>query len=197
MMVELEFVTISDVKSTVSLFSFSLSSANINEQEYKVKLLNCSLQRLEIDGSGEAAVFGESVGVGLVMKGSLIEGALSEKSKEGGALKILLEEGGYVTIENSSFTGCVCENMSEGGKGGGIYLDCTSNGEAFQLSSTLFSGCSATVGRNMIVTSNNLVNRMNTERFAFDYSEFKEDGNAFVGKMENMGKWIFECFLLN
>ncbi|KAH7824205.1 uncharacterized protein MONOS_15839 [Monocercomonoides exilis] len=196
MMVELEFVTISDVKSTVSLFSFSLSSANINEQEYKVKLLNCSLQRLEIDGSGEAAVFGESVGVGLVMKGSLIEGALSEKSKEGGALKILLEEGGYVTIENSSFTGCVCENMSEGGKGGGIYLDCSLNEEGFQLSSISFSGCSATVGKNMFVKSSNLVNSVNEQRFAFDCAGFKEDGNAFVGEDGKYGEMDLRVFLV-
>ncbi|KAH7816254.1 uncharacterized protein MONOS_3034 [Monocercomonoides exilis] len=195
-MVELEFVTISDVKSLVSLFSFSLSSTNVNEQEYKVKLLNCTLERLEIDGGGEAVVFGGGVEIGMVMNGSRIEGAVSEKSKEGGALKIILGEGGYVTIEESSFTGCVCENGSEGGKGGGIYLDYSSNEEAFQLSSISFSECWATVGKNMFVNSSNLVNTVNTERFAFDCSGYKDDGNAFVGEDGIYGEMDLRVFLV-
>ncbi|KAH7815946.1 uncharacterized protein MONOS_9708 [Monocercomonoides exilis] len=143
---------------------------------------------------GEAAVFGGNAGVWMVMDGSTIDGALSEKSKEGGALKIALNEGGYVALEESSFTECVCENMSEGGKGGGIYLDCSLNEEEFQLSSISFSGCSATVGKNMYVKSSNLVNSVNTEHFAFDYSGFKDDGNAFVGedgKYEEMDLRVF------
>ncbi|KAH7830825.1 uncharacterized protein MONOS_4121 [Monocercomonoides exilis] len=200
-MVELEFVTISDVKSSVSLFSFSLSSANANEgeneQEYKVKLLNCTLKGLEIDGSGEAAVFGGNMGVEMAINRSKIEGALSEKSKEGGALKIVLNEGGYVALDYSSFTGCVCENMSEGGKGGGIYLDCSSNEEGFQLSSITFSGCSATVGKNMFVMSGNLVITVNTERFAFDCTDYKDDGNAFVGEDGIYGEMDLRVFLVS
>ncbi|KAH7824877.1 uncharacterized protein MONOS_7073 [Monocercomonoides exilis] len=195
--VELEFVTISDVKSTVSLFSFSLSSENVNDQEYKVKLLNCTLERLEIDGSGEATVFGGNMCVGMVMNGSKIERALSEKSKEGGALKIVLNEGGFIAIEESSLTGCICENVSEGGKGGGIYLDCSLIEEAFQLSSISFSKCSATVGNNMFVKSGNLVNSVNTERFAYDYSRYSNDGNAFVGKDGIYGEMDLRVFLVS
>ncbi|KAH7831421.1 uncharacterized protein MONOS_5391 [Monocercomonoides exilis] len=200
-MVELDSVTISDVKSTVSLFSFSLSSSNVNEQEYKVKLLNCTLKELEIDSGvtveGKAAVFGGSVGVGMAINGSTIDGALSEKSKEGGALKIALNEGGFMTIENSTLTGCVCENMSEGGKGGGIYLDCSLNEEAFQLSSISFSGCSATIGKNMFVKSGNLVNSVKIERFAFDCSDYEEDGNAFVGEDVTYGEMDLRIFLVS
>ncbi|KAH7826419.1 uncharacterized protein MONOS_8337 [Monocercomonoides exilis] len=109
--VELDSVTISDVKSSVSLFSFSLSSTNLNEQESKVKLLNCTMEGLEIDGGsaveGKAEVFGGSLGVWMVLNDSKIEGAISKKSKEGGALKIELDERGYVTIQKSSFPGCV------------------------------------------------------------------------------------------
>ncbi|KAH7831337.1 uncharacterized protein MONOS_12925 [Monocercomonoides exilis] len=196
-MIELDSVTISDVKSTVSLFSISLSSGNVNDQNYKMKLLNCTLEGLEIDGGEEATVFGGSVGVWMVMNGSTIDGALSEKSKEGGALKIVLSAEGYITIEESSFVGCVCENMSEGGKGGGIYLDCSSYEEAFQLSSISFSGCSATVGKNMFVKSGNLVNSVNAERFAFDCSDFEEDGNAFVGEDGKYGEMDLRVFLVS
>eukprot|EP00770_Monocercomonoides_exilis_P009237 MONOS_9191.1-p1 / transcript=MONOS_9191.1 / gene=MONOS_9191 / organism=Monocercomonoides_exilis_PA203 / gene_product=unspecified product / transcript_product=unspecified product / location=Mono_scaffold00370:49811-55918(-) / protein_length=1875 / sequence_SO=supercontig / SO=protein_coding / is_pseudo=false len=201
MMVKLEFVTISDVKSTVPLFSFTLSSSNMNDQEYKVKLLNCSLQRLEIDSTTavdeKASVFGESVGVGMVINGSTIDGALSEKSKEGGALKIALNAGGFMNIQESSFVGCVCENENDGGKGGGIYLDCSSNEVGFQLSSISFSGCSATVGKNMFAKSGNLVNSVKTERFAFDYSGYSNDGNAFVGEDGIYGEMDLRVFLVS
>ncbi|KAH7831369.1 uncharacterized protein MONOS_13967 [Monocercomonoides exilis] len=81
-MVELDSVTISDVKSTVSLFSLSLSSSNVNEQEYKVKLLNCTMERLEIDGGEEAAVIGGNVEVGMMINGSNIEGHCRRRAKK-------------------------------------------------------------------------------------------------------------------
>ncbi|KAH7831370.1 uncharacterized protein MONOS_13966 [Monocercomonoides exilis] len=86
--------------------------------------------------------------------------------------------------------------MSEGGKGGGIYLDCSSNEEGFQLSSISFSGCSATIGKNMFVKSGNLVNSVNTERFAFDCTGFKDDGNAFVGEDGKYGEMDLRVFLV-
>ncbi|KAH7831214.1 uncharacterized protein MONOS_3814 [Monocercomonoides exilis] len=196
-MVELDSVTISDAKSTVSLFSISPLLGTVNDQEYKVKLLNCTTEGLEIDGGEEAAVFGGSVGVGMAMNGSKIEGAVSEKSKEGGALKIVLSEGGYVSIENSSFVGCVCEDASDGGKGGGIYLDCSLNEVGFQLTEISFSGCRATVGKNMFVKSGNLVNTVKIERFAFDCSGYSNDGNAFVGEDGIYGEMDLRVFLVS
>eukprot|EP00770_Monocercomonoides_exilis_P012796 MONOS_12740.1-p1 / transcript=MONOS_12740.1 / gene=MONOS_12740 / organism=Monocercomonoides_exilis_PA203 / gene_product=unspecified product / transcript_product=unspecified product / location=Mono_scaffold00727:11209-17001(-) / protein_length=1930 / sequence_SO=supercontig / SO=protein_coding / is_pseudo=false len=199
-MVELDSVTISDVKSIVSLFSISLSSGNVNEQECKMKLLNCTLESLEIDSTtaveGKAAVFGGNVGFGMVLNDSKIEGAISKKSKEGGALKIALSDGGFMTIQESSFVGCVCENESDGGKGGGIYLDCSSNEGGFQFSSISFSECSATVGKNMFVKSGNLVSSVKTERFAFDYSAYSYDENAFVGEDEIYGEMDLRVFLV-
>ncbi|KAH7816290.1 uncharacterized protein MONOS_10156 [Monocercomonoides exilis] len=204
-MVELDSITISDVKSLHSLFSFSLSSGSANEgdteQKYKSKLLNCSMERLEIDSTaavdGEAAMFGGSVGVGMVMNGSRIEGAVSEKNKEGGGLKIALGEGGYVALEESSLIGCVCENLGEEGKGGGIYLDCYSNEGGFQFSSISFSGCSATVGKNMFVKSNNLVNSVNTQRFAIVNTDYEDDENAFVGEDGKYGEMDLRVFLVS
>ncbi|KAH7828526.1 uncharacterized protein MONOS_12911 [Monocercomonoides exilis] len=133
----------------------------------------------------------------MVMNGSTIDGALSEKIKEGGALKIALNEGGYVTLEESSFTECVCENMSEGGKGGGIYLDCSLNEEEFQLSSISFSGCRATVGKNMYVKSSNLVNSVKTERLAIVNTDYVDDGSAFVGEDGMFGEMDLRVFLVS
>ncbi|KAH7828114.1 uncharacterized protein MONOS_5057 [Monocercomonoides exilis] len=183
-MVELDFVTISDVKSTVSLFSFSLSSANMNEEECKLRLLNCILKELEIDGSGEAAVFGGSMGVGMVMNGSRIEGAVSSKSKKGGALKIALREGGYAALENSSLIGCVCENGSERGKGGGIYLDCQNclNEKPFLFDiGVTFENNNAAIGKNVFILGKGLNSSVANESFKFDYSSMIDDDNLFVG----------------
>ncbi|KAH7815352.1 uncharacterized protein MONOS_9330 [Monocercomonoides exilis] len=134
--------------------------------------------------------------VGMILNGSNIEGALSEKSEEGGALKIVLKNGGYMTIQESSFTGCICKNMSEGGKGGGMYLDCCSNGGGFQLLLISFSGCSATVGKNMFEKSSNLVNSVNTERFSIVNTDYVENGNAFVGEDEKYGEMDLRVFLV-
>ncbi|KAH7828133.1 uncharacterized protein MONOS_5008 [Monocercomonoides exilis] len=183
-MVELEFVTISNVKSTFSLFSFSLFSANMNEQECKLKLLNCILKELEIDGSGEAAVFGGSMGVGMVMNGSRIEGAVSKTSKKGGALKIALREGGYAALENSLLIGCVCENGSEGGKGGGIYLDCQNclNEKPFLFDiGVTFENNNAAIGKNVFILGKDLNSSVTNDSFKFDYSSMKDDKTLFVG----------------
>eukprot|EP00770_Monocercomonoides_exilis_P015514 MONOS_15464.1-p1 / transcript=MONOS_15464.1 / gene=MONOS_15464 / organism=Monocercomonoides_exilis_PA203 / gene_product=unspecified product / transcript_product=unspecified product / location=Mono_scaffold01239:10211-12578(+) / protein_length=763 / sequence_SO=supercontig / SO=protein_coding / is_pseudo=false len=185
--VELDSVTILNVKSTVSLFSISLSSANMNEQEYKVKLLNCTLEGLEIDSETAveriAAVFGGSIGVGMVMNGSKIEGAISKKSKEGGALKNKLNEGGYVTIQKSSFVGCVCENENNGGKGGGIYLDChaCSNGKPFLFENVSFANNNAAIGKNVFILGKDFNSSVTNTSFNFDYSSMINDKTLFVG----------------
>ncbi|KAH7826410.1 uncharacterized protein MONOS_4213 [Monocercomonoides exilis] len=185
--VELDSVTISDVKSSVSLFSFSLSSANMNEQEYKVKLLNCTMEGFVIDSGeaveGKAAVFGGSLGVGMMINGSTIDGALSKKSKEGGALKIELNEGGYVTIQKSSFVGCVCENENNRGKGGGIYMDCQSclNERPFLFESVTFESNNAAFGKNVFILGKDFNSSVTNESFKFDYSSMKDDKTLFVG----------------
>ncbi|KAH7828201.1 uncharacterized protein MONOS_13355 [Monocercomonoides exilis] len=187
-MIELDSVTISDVKSAVSLFSLSLSTGNVNEQEYKVKLLNCTLEGLEIDSGvaveGKAAVFEGNVGVEMVMNGSTINGTLSEKSKEGGALQIALSEGGFMTIENSSFSGCVCENGSERGKGGFLYLDCQNCFEEkpfiFDVGVT-FENNNAAIGKNVFILGKDFNSSVTNASFKFDYSSMIDDKNLFVG----------------
>ncbi|KAH7831219.1 uncharacterized protein MONOS_3808 [Monocercomonoides exilis] len=102
------------------------------------------------------------------------------------------------SVSDSTFSACcVSEDASDGGKGGGIYLDCSLNEEGFQLSSISFSGCSATVGKNMFVKSSSLVSTVNTERFAFDYSGYSSDENAFVGEDGKYGEMDLRVFLVS
>ncbi|KAH7825441.1 uncharacterized protein MONOS_17451 [Monocercomonoides exilis] len=102
------------------------------------------------------------------------------------------------SVSNTTFSDCcVSEDASSGGRGGGIYLDCSLNEGGFQLSSISFSGCRAAIGKNMFVKSNNLVNTVNTERFAFDCAEYKDDGNAFVGEDGKYGEMDLRVFLVS
>ncbi|KAH7831209.1 uncharacterized protein MONOS_3818 [Monocercomonoides exilis] len=102
------------------------------------------------------------------------------------------------SASNTTFSTCsVSEDASNGGKGGGIYLDCSLNEVGFQLSSISFSECSATVGKNMFVKSNNLANTVNTECFAFDCSDYEDDGNAFVGEDGIYGEMDLRVFLVS
>ncbi|KAH7831195.1 uncharacterized protein MONOS_15565 [Monocercomonoides exilis] len=103
----------------------------------------------------------------------------------------------FSVSDSTFFSCCVSEDVNNGGKGGGIYLDCSLNEGGFQLSSISFSGCSATVGKNMFVKSNNLVDTMNTERFAFDCSGYSNDGNAFVGEDGGYGEMDLRVFLVS
>ncbi|KAH7824905.1 uncharacterized protein MONOS_12967 [Monocercomonoides exilis] len=102
------------------------------------------------------------------------------------------------SVSNTTFSSCcVSEDASFSGRGGGIYLDCSLNEGGVQLSSISFSGCSATVGKNMFVKSSSLVNTVNTERFAFDCTNFKDDRNAFVGEDGKYGEMDLRVFLVS
>ncbi|KAH7825312.1 uncharacterized protein MONOS_600 [Monocercomonoides exilis] len=102
------------------------------------------------------------------------------------------------SVSNATFSSCcVSEDASSGGRGGGIYLDCSLNEEGFQLSSISFSGCRATVGKNIFVKSSNLMNCVNTERFAIVNTDYVEDGNAFVGEDAIYGEMDLRVFLVS
>ncbi|KAH7830375.1 uncharacterized protein MONOS_3157fu3158 [Monocercomonoides exilis] len=118
-------------------------------------------------------------------------------------------DGGCISFASSAFANsfsvcdstfsscCVSEDASFGGRGGGIYLDCGLNEGGFQLSSISFSGCRATIGKNMFVKSGKLVNSVNIERFAFDCSDYVDDGNAFIGEDEKYGEMDLRVFLVS
>ncbi|KAH7825455.1 uncharacterized protein MONOS_2406 [Monocercomonoides exilis] len=102
------------------------------------------------------------------------------------------------SVSNTTFSSCcVSEDASAGGRGGGIYLDCSLNEGGFQLSSISFSGCSATIGKNMFVKSSNLVNTVNTERLAIVNTDYEDDGNAFVGEDGKYGEMDLRVFLVS
>ncbi|KAH7828205.1 uncharacterized protein MONOS_9970 [Monocercomonoides exilis] len=101
------------------------------------------------------------------------------------------------SVSDSTFSSCcVSEDVNNGGRGGGIFLDCNLNEGGFMLSSISFCECRAEVGKNIFVKSSNLVNSVNTERFAFDCSGYKEDGNAFVGEDGIYGEMDLRVFLV-
>ncbi|KAH7821722.1 uncharacterized protein MONOS_2671 [Monocercomonoides exilis] len=116
-MVRLNFVTISDVISSVSLFSYSLFSRNVNEgeseDEFRVKLLNCTMQGCSLDDSS----FGESplmISSSVLFENSNFSNIENKGSEEGGVAKVILQGSEELVMKstNASF----CSLSSSNGK---------------------------------------------------------------------------------
>ncbi|KAH7830794.1 uncharacterized protein MONOS_3581 [Monocercomonoides exilis] len=185
-MVELEFVTISEVKSTVSLFSISLSSANMNEgeneQEYKVKLLNCSMEGCSLDESS----FGESplmISSSVLLESNNFSNIMNTGSgEEGGDANIALKDDEIIEIKSTNAT--FCSLSKSNGKGGFLYLDCQEclNEKPFLFDVGLtFENNKAAIGKNMFILGKDFNNSVTNDSFKFNYSLMKGDNNLFVG----------------
>ncbi|KAH7821438.1 uncharacterized protein MONOS_7931 [Monocercomonoides exilis] len=168
----LNFSNITDITSTATPTSCVLSSTT--SRTLSLSLANCTITN----------IYSEQLSQQTATNGGCISFASSASANS-------------FSVSDTSFTYCrVSEDVNNGGKGGGIFLDCSLNEGGFMLSSISFSGCRATVGKNMFVKSGNLVNTVKTERFAFDCSDYEEDGNAFVGEDGIYGEMDLRVFLV-
>ncbi|KAH7819220.1 uncharacterized protein MONOS_6176 [Monocercomonoides exilis] len=181
-MVELDSVTISDVKSSVTLFSFSLLSTNVNEHEYKVKLLNCTMEECSLDDS----LFGESL---LMMSSSVLfesnnfSNIMNTGSGgEGGVAKVMLQGNEEFVMKTTNASSCSLS--SDNGKGGFLYLDCQNclneNPFVFDIGIT-FENNKAAIGKNVFILGKDFNSSVTNESFNFNYSSMTNDGNLFVG----------------
>eukprot|EP00770_Monocercomonoides_exilis_P013232 MONOS_13179.1-p1 / transcript=MONOS_13179.1 / gene=MONOS_13179 / organism=Monocercomonoides_exilis_PA203 / gene_product=unspecified product / transcript_product=unspecified product / location=Mono_scaffold00786:24395-29480(+) / protein_length=1657 / sequence_SO=supercontig / SO=protein_coding / is_pseudo=false len=188
-MVELEFVTISDVKSTVSLFSFSLSSANANEgeneQEYKVKLLNCTMQGCTL------VEHSFSVSPLMIFSSLLFESnnfsniENTGSGEEGGAAKVTLQGNEELVIKSTNASSCSLSSAN--GKGGFLYLDCQNclNEKLFVFDvGFTFENNKAAIGKNVFILGKDFNNSVTNGSFKFDYSSMINDKTLFVGSDE-------------
>ncbi|KAH7826189.1 uncharacterized protein MONOS_1025 [Monocercomonoides exilis] len=103
------------------------------------------------------------------------------EGREGGCMKIYVKEDHSLIINNSVAENCECSLAN--GKGGVIYLDCSSSliSEPFCLRTVKFAGNDAKIGKVMFLLSRDLNESITTSSFSFDYSLMKEDSNLFVG----------------
>ncbi|KAH7832355.1 uncharacterized protein MONOS_6026 [Monocercomonoides exilis] len=108
-----------------------------------------------------------------------VTNAKGAQSMEGGAMKIVVETQGQFVMENATFTKCCAENET-GGKGGGIYFDCSAS-NAFSFQQIAFDQCSAKHGKNMFFLSSDLNVSITKQTLAFEVSETASDTNLFVG----------------
>ncbi|KAH7830360.1 uncharacterized protein MONOS_3173 [Monocercomonoides exilis] len=183
--VELEFVTISDVKSSVSLFSFSPSSGNMNEGEnegeYKVNLLNCSMEGCSFgdSSSGESPLITSS---SVLFENSNFSNIENKGSEEGGVAKVILQGNEKLVIKSTNVSSCSLS--SDNGKGGFLYLDSQNclNEKPFLFDvDVTFESNKATIGKNMFILGKDFNSSVTNETFAFDYPSMKDDNNLFVG----------------
>ncbi|KAH7827275.1 uncharacterized protein MONOS_17309 [Monocercomonoides exilis] len=184
-MVELEFVTISEVKSSDSLFSFSLFSSNVNEGEsegeYRVKLLNCTIKVCNFEGSFTKSPFLMASSVLLESNNfSNIENTGS--GEEGGAAKVTLQGNEELVIKSTNASSC---SLSSGnGKGGFLYLDCQNclNEKPFLFDADItFKNNNAAIGKNMFILGKDFNSSVTNDSFHFNYSSMINDSNLFVG----------------
>ncbi|KAH7819485.1 uncharacterized protein MONOS_12160 [Monocercomonoides exilis] len=182
-MVELESVTISDVKSSVTLFSLSPSSGTVNEGEgegeYKVKLLNCSMEGCNFESS-----FGESpleIFSSVLFENSNLSQIENIGSGEGGVAKVILQGNEKLEIKSTNVTSCSLSTRN--GKGGYLYLDCENclNEKPFLLENVSFANNKAAIGKNMFIFGKDFNSSVTNDSFKFDYSSMKDDKTLFVG----------------
>ncbi|KAH7830545.1 uncharacterized protein MONOS_1509 [Monocercomonoides exilis] len=184
-MVELDSVTISDVKSSVALFSISPSSGTVNEGEgegeYKVKLLNCTMEGCSLDDSS----FGESplmISSSVLFENSNFSNIENKGSEEGGVAKVTLQGNEKLDIKSTNVSSCSL--LKSNGKGGFLYLDCQNclNEKPFVFDAGItFVNNKAAIGKNVFIMGKDFNTSVTNDSFKFDYSSMKDDMTLFVG----------------
>ncbi|KAH7830809.1 uncharacterized protein MONOS_11616 [Monocercomonoides exilis] len=109
------------------------------------------------------------------------EGISSLNCEEGGIMKVALSEDNKMIIENSSMKLCSCSLSN--GRGGAVFINCSSANQKlpFKFNSTIFEENNAFTGKNVFIISSDLNQTVSELSFAFDYSIFADDSNAFSG----------------
>ncbi|KAH7830274.1 putative Protein tyrosine and serine/threonine kinase [Monocercomonoides exilis] len=184
-MVELDSVAISDVKSSVALFSFSPSSGNMNkgesEGEHKVKLLNCTMEGCGLDNTS----FGGSplmISSSVLFENSNFSNIENAISEEGGVAKVALQGNEKLVIKSTNASSCSLSTNN--GKGGFLHLDCEDclDKTPFVFDAGItFVNNKAAIGKNVFIIGKDLNGSVTNESFKFDYSEMTNDNNLFVG----------------
>ncbi|KAH7820638.1 uncharacterized protein MONOS_11819 [Monocercomonoides exilis] len=104
------------------------------------------------------------------VQNTLIKNCGSSQSEKGGGMIMKLIEGGYFKCHFSAVSECFC---SESGRGGAIFLDCssiTSDGPLpFLLENTTFMNNKALTGRDLYVRCTNIKSQISIELFQLDF----------------------------
>ncbi|KAH7827019.1 putative Protein tyrosine and serine/threonine kinase [Monocercomonoides exilis] len=180
-MVELDSVTISDVKSSVALFSISPSHGTVNEDEFRVKLLNCTMEACSLDDSSFCE-YPLMISSSVLFESNNFSNIENKGSEEGGVAKVTLQGNEELVMKSTNASSCSL--LKNNGKGGFLYLDCQNclnEKPIFFESDLTFENNKATIGKNVFILGKDLNSSVANESFKFDYSSMKDDDNLFVG----------------
>ncbi|KAH7817550.1 uncharacterized protein MONOS_14489 [Monocercomonoides exilis] len=173
------------------------------QSECKISMQNCTITSVE-NTNGDVCVLNTMLNVQTTMIVELdavvFEGCKSAKSERGGALGMSMGCGSSLSVVNDSqFGGCECS--SESGKGGGVFVECKSDGDEYFFSSVVFGDTNkAKQGKNVFVMSDKLNSSVSMMHFGDWICTWKEEQNVFVGSDEhfgegaNLGLFLFEYF---
>ncbi|KAH7820494.1 uncharacterized protein MONOS_331 [Monocercomonoides exilis] len=144
-----------------------------------ISLSQCSFEGITNGDANSAVLISSSISSHVECLHWNVTNAKGAQSMDGGAMKIVVEAQGQFTMENATFTNCYAESEA-GGKGGGIYFDCTTS-NAFSFQQIAFNQCSAKYGKNMFFLSSDLNVSITKQTLAFEVSETASNTNLFVG----------------
>ncbi|KAH7815560.1 uncharacterized protein MONOS_18302 [Monocercomonoides exilis] len=150
-----------------------------------VKMNGTQFRGVVLEDTNEACIVSSRVGLNVVVvaDGCLFEGVRSELSSEGGAIGMVLGEGGMLEVVGveTKAKGCACEAV-ERGKGGFVCVELQGEGSGVLFEEMEFEGNDAWVGRDMFVKCADLTEVVNETSFGFA-KEIGEDErkNSLVG----------------
>jgi hypothetical protein len=122
----------------------------------------------------------------------------AEGSKEGGGMKIKIEEGGEVKMETVITELCYSKHSGGEGKGGFLYFESSFFSSSFLLSSVSFSSNEATYGKNLYIKTSSLNHSISLSLFSFDLPPLNEldRGKLMMGEDSSSSSSFFlACFL--
>ncbi|KAH7830999.1 uncharacterized protein MONOS_17028 [Monocercomonoides exilis] len=202
--VEVVNVSISNTKAA-SCSLISLSEAlhwgragnEEDEKNEKAKTMlrvnGSSFANITCEGNRSCVVCVDSFGVGVVcvMEGCVLTKCMSERSEEGGGLKVCLKRGeSEVKVGGCSFGMCVCSMLK--GRGGGLMIDALDpkgrGAGAFgalgvRLEGMRFMMNDAHVGKDVFIRCESIDSQINERLFVLDLSlESLNSNNSICGR---------------
>ncbi|KAH7825765.1 uncharacterized protein MONOS_9733 [Monocercomonoides exilis] len=142
-----------------------------NNMMANIEVNECAFLRVEQkNGNAPGLLRGTTItGLTLRVKNTTLEGCGSSSSERGGAVLFDLGDGGSVTWEDCQASECFAKSS---GRGGVIFLDCSSSTQAplpFRFSNIDFSANTALRGRDVYVRCTNIGTQINETQFDLDF----------------------------
>ncbi|KAH7825731.1 uncharacterized protein MONOS_13060 [Monocercomonoides exilis] len=142
-----------------------------NNTTANIEVNECVFSRVEQkNGNTPGLLRGTTIsGLTLRANNTTLEGCGSSSSERGGAVLFDLGDGGFVTWEDCQASECFAKSS---GRGGVIFLDCSSSTQAplpFRFSNIDFSANTALRGRDVYVRCTNIDAQINETQFDLDF----------------------------